>query len=104
MRQVPRPRAGTSSSPLIRTVCMLFSSAARRIGRQAPGPIAARSVPAVAAARCRTAAESGHTGAMTSSPVIRLQQVGKRYANGLQALHGIDLQVDAGEFVALLGP
>ena len=37
-------------------------------------------------------------------PLIRLQQVDKHFNNGLQALQGVSLEVDAGEFVALLGP
>ena len=37
-------------------------------------------------------------------PLIRLQQVDKHFNTGLQALKGMSLEVDAGEFVALLGP
>ena len=37
-------------------------------------------------------------------PLIRLQQVDKHFNTGLQALQGVSLEVDAGEFVALLGP
>ncbi|MBC7991959.1 MAG: ABC transporter ATP-binding protein [Rhizobacter sp.] len=37
-------------------------------------------------------------------PVIRLEHVEKRFANGLVALHEVSLQIGANEFVALLGP
>lgn len=37
-------------------------------------------------------------------PLIRLQQVDKRFDSGLQALSGVSLAVGPGEFVALLGP
>ena len=42
--------------------------------------------------------------APTALPLIRLQQVDKRFDSGLQALQGVSLSVGAGEFVALLGP
>ncbi|MGL4601276.1 MAG: ATP-binding cassette domain-containing protein, partial [Plesiomonas sp.] len=35
---------------------------------------------------------------------LEIQGLTKRYANGVQALHGIDLTVEAGDFYALLGP
>lgn len=35
---------------------------------------------------------------------LELQQVKKTYPGGVQALRGIDLQVEAGDFYALLGP
>src|SRR5712672_3938864 len=35
---------------------------------------------------------------------VSLRAVGKRYANGVQALDGLDLDVRPGEFVSLLGP
>jgi len=38
------------------------------------------------------------------APLIRLQQVDKTFASGLQALAGVSLQVAGGEFVAMLGP
>jgi NitT/TauT family transport system ATP-binding protein len=38
------------------------------------------------------------------SPVIALEHVEKRFASGLLALNDVSLQVDDGEFVALLGP
>ena len=37
-------------------------------------------------------------------PLIELRRLDKRYANGTLAVHALDLQVAAGEFVALLGP
>jgi len=37
-------------------------------------------------------------------PVVRLHQVAKRFAGGTEALAGIDLDVAAGELLALLGP
>jgi NitT/TauT family transport system ATP-binding protein len=37
-------------------------------------------------------------------PIVELRGVGKRFANGLEALAGIDLTVKRGEFVSLLGP
>ncbi|VED11927.1 ABC transporter ATP-binding protein [Escherichia coli] len=35
---------------------------------------------------------------------LELQQLKKTYSGGVQALRGIDLQVEAGDFYALLGP
>lgn len=37
-------------------------------------------------------------------PPISLRRVHKRFANGVSALHDVDLQLHAGEFVSLLGP
>jgi len=37
-------------------------------------------------------------------PLIALQDVGKRFASGLQALAGVSLNVNAAEFVSLVGP
>ena len=37
-------------------------------------------------------------------PAIELQGVGLRHANGLQALDGVELRVEAGEFLCLAGP
>jgi putative ABC transport system ATP-binding protein len=42
-----------------------------------------------------------------STPLIRLRSVSKRYGSGateLMALKGIDLDIEAGEFVAIMGP
>lgn len=42
-----------------------------------------------------------------SDPLIRLRRVGKVYGQGqiaVQALRGVDLDVQAGEFVAIMGP
>jgi len=36
--------------------------------------------------------------------LLSLSQVGKRFANGVQALNTLSLQIAAGEFVSLLGP
>jgi NitT/TauT family transport system ATP-binding protein len=38
------------------------------------------------------------------SVLLELQAVSKRYDNGTQALQGVDLLIDAHEFVSLLGP
>ena len=39
-----------------------------------------------------------------SAALVTLRDVSKRYANGMQALSGVDLTVGDGEFVSLLGP
>lgn len=39
-----------------------------------------------------------------SAPALALHNLRKTYANGLEALRGIDLEVAEGEFFALLGP
>jgi len=47
------------------------------------------------------------TPTQTTAPLIRLQGVSKRYGTGaaeLMALKGIDLDIAAGEFVAIMGP
>ena len=44
---------------------------------------------------------------MSEAPLVRLRGVTRRYGQGeaeVQALRGIDLDVDAGEFVAVMGP
>jgi putative ABC transport system ATP-binding protein len=41
------------------------------------------------------------------SPILRLVDVGKTYATGsveVEALHGISMEVDRGEYVAIMGP
>jgi len=38
------------------------------------------------------------------SSAIRLNGVSRRFARGVQALDGVDLEIGAGDFVALLGP
>ena len=53
---------------------------------------------------------AGHPGANdtgTGAPLIRLRGVTRRYGSGageLMALQGIDLDIGAGEFVAIMGP
>jgi NitT/TauT family transport system ATP-binding protein len=39
-----------------------------------------------------------------ASPLLTLTGVGKTYSNGVNALAGIDLKIQAGAFVSLLGP
>ena len=38
------------------------------------------------------------------SPALQIEGLKKTYANGVEALHGIDLEVQRGDFFALLGP
>ncbi len=38
-----------------------------------------------------------------TSPLLTLSGVGKTFASGVEALSGIDLAIQPGEFVALLG-
>ena len=38
------------------------------------------------------------------SPIVSIQNLTKTYANGFQALKGVDLDIRAGEILALLGP
>jgi len=40
----------------------------------------------------------------TGEPIVSLRAVGKTFANGVAALHGLDLAVQPGEFLSLLGP
>ena len=37
------------------------------------------------------------------SPIISISGLSKTYASGFQALKGIDLSVDRGEFLAVMG-
>ena len=37
-------------------------------------------------------------------PALRIRGLGKTYANGVEAVRGIDLEVERGEFFGLLGP
>ena len=39
-----------------------------------------------------------------AEPIVELHGVGKRFASGLEALDGIDLNVARGEFLSVLGP
>ena len=38
------------------------------------------------------------------TPALKITSLNKQFANDVQALNGIDLEVDAGEFFAILGP
>jgi NitT/TauT family transport system ATP-binding protein len=40
----------------------------------------------------------------SAAPLVALNSVGKRFSNGTLALDGLDLTIQAGEFVSLLGP
>ena len=40
----------------------------------------------------------------TTPPLVSLRGVGKRFANGTEALSGLDLAIGAGEFLSILGP
>jgi NitT/TauT family transport system ATP-binding protein len=42
--------------------------------------------------------------ATQDAPLVALRGIGKSFPNGVRALAGLDLEVRAGEFVALLGP
>jgi NitT/TauT family transport system ATP-binding protein len=42
--------------------------------------------------------------APTGTPVVTLQGVGKRYANGTLAVQGVEFSIGQGDFVSLLGP
>ena len=37
-------------------------------------------------------------------PILSIRRLEKRYASGLQALKGVDLEIRRGEIFALLGP
>ena len=41
---------------------------------------------------------------MSGAPLVALRGVGKRFASGVRALDGLDLEVGAREFLSLLGP
>lgn len=41
---------------------------------------------------------------MTAEPALRIEQLRKTYSAGVEALKGVDLRVEQGEFFALLGP
>ena len=41
---------------------------------------------------------------MSGAPLVALSGVGKRFANGVQALSGLDLEIGSREFLAVLGP
>ena len=41
---------------------------------------------------------------MSPTPALRVRNLSKTYASGVQALQGIDLEVGQGEFFGLLGP
>lgn len=45
--------------------------------------------------------EAAHSAA---PPLVSLRGVGKRFANGTEALAGLDLTIGAGEFLSILGP
>ena len=44
------------------------------------------------------------TPAVVGAPVVTLEGVGKRYANGTLAVQGVELAIGQGDFVSLLGP
>lgn len=39
-----------------------------------------------------------------AASLVRLERVGRRFANGTEALAGVDLDIEAGSFTSLLGP
>ena len=41
---------------------------------------------------------------MSGAPLVALSGVGKRFAKGVQALAGLDLEIGPSEFLAVLGP
>ena len=50
-------------------------------------------------------ASSGERAAVADAPrLVRLEGVGKTFANGTTALAGVDMDVNRGEFLSLLGP
>ena len=62
---------------------------------------AALATPGVAAATKGSRAGATEDGA---EPLVALRGVGKIFANGIEALAGLDLAVGRHEFVSLLGP
>ncbi len=59
---------------------------------------------AAALAPSPSAAADAPAGGPIGAPIVRLAGVGKRFANGVTALSGLDLTICQGEFVSLLGP
>ena len=51
-----------------------------------------------------TLVDGGRATADEPSFLVALRRVSKRYANGFQALKGVDLTIGDGEFVSLPGP
>jgi len=49
-------------------------------------------------------AEASGANAQDGPPLVRMEAVGKVYANGVEALRGLDLAIGRHEFVSLLGP
>ena len=41
---------------------------------------------------------------MSIHPHVLIEGLSKRYGDGPSVLHGLDLEVSAGEFVSLIGP
>lgn len=37
-------------------------------------------------------------------PILKFEQVEKRYPNGVQALKGVSFEVSEGEFISVIGP
>ena len=50
------------------------------------------------------AAQALERATLQVAPLVRFQDVGKRFKNGTTALTGLDASIGAGEFVSLLGP
>src|SRR5207248_6498619 len=72
-------------------------AARRRVGVPATDPHPASAD--ASATLSRTAGEG-----QQAEPILELRGVGKRFASGLEALDGIDLNVASGEFLSVLGP
>ncbi len=100
------PVLGSTPLPVFRTVEDARVFLARAV--PAISPHHALLVPAPPAATrlpARSAAEPGRTPPDASTePVLRLEQVSFRYADGPLVLQDIDLTVAPGEIVALVGP